>query len=196
VKLFQKTLYLVIWSFSRAAYALLGRVKIKGARNIPRGTGVIIASNHMSLNDPPLIGSSVPWPIYYMGKKELFEIPVLGWVLRQINVFPVNREGSDAGAIRRAVKLLREGKTLLIFPKGTRTTDEKEMFSFKSGVGALACMAQVPVVPCLVRNTGKLKKLARLSVSFAEPVFPPEKHDRESCRVLTGTIAEKMKALR
>ncbi|MBU0951854.1 MAG: 1-acyl-sn-glycerol-3-phosphate acyltransferase, partial [Elusimicrobia bacterium] len=93
-------LYLIGWIFYKSVYTLVFRVKISGVKNFPKKGGVLIASNHLSMADPPLVGSCLWRPIHYMAKKELFSSPVFGWILRKVNAFPVNRKGTDMGAIR------------------------------------------------------------------------------------------------
>jgi 1-acyl-sn-glycerol-3-phosphate acyltransferase len=177
-------------------FTLAGRLRIKGLNNLPRKSGAIIASNHLSLNDPPLVGCSVPWAVYFMAKRELFDMPMMGWMFRQFNTFPVNRDGMDRKAMRMAIRLLSEGKTVLMFPRGTRVDDEEDSFKFKNGIGMLSCMAQVPIIPCLVTNSNMLHRLRKMTVSFAEPVFPPEKYDKNTYGMMTESVIKKIKQLR
>jgi len=191
--------YFIGWSFFRIIFRIFGRVKVSGLKNIPAGSGCIIASNHISNFDPPLVGSSLNKRIYYMGKKELFENPVFAWVLRQMNVFPVNREGSDHGAIRTALKILSGKKILLMFPQGTRMADDGDLLNFKGGIGFFACRARVPVVPCLVQNTEALFPRRRMRVTFGEPVYPPAgegKQNKEAARFLAEEVIAGIKKLK
>ena len=187
--------YFIGWSFFRTVYTLIGRLKIRGLYNLPGEKGAIIAANHISLHDPQLVGCSIPRPIHYMAKRELFDIPVLGWLLRQVNSFPVNRAGTDQKAVRTALRLLSKGRIVLMFPQGTRRSDNLDSFQLKEGIGMLSCLAQVPIIPCMVRNSNKLKSLHRLSVTFLKPVFPPEKYDRNSYKVLAESVTHRMKQL-
>jgi len=189
--------YFLVWGTFRVYYTVIGRKKVRGLENLPpKGTGgAIIAANHMSLNDPPLIGASLTRHLNYMAKKELFDIPIIGWGLKNINAFPVNREGADSSAIRKALKLLRSGELLVMFPGGTRTRDREKSLEFKNGAGMISCMAQVPVIPCLLQNTDRMKKLARVMVTFGKPVYPPAKYSKADYRELTGRIIAEMKRL-
>jgi 1-acyl-sn-glycerol-3-phosphate acyltransferase len=193
-----KFLYFIGWVFYRAIFKIFWRLKVSGLENIPSKGGVIIASNHLSLADPPLIGASLPKPIFYMAKKELFEIPIFGWILKKVNAFPVDRNSNDLKAMKTAKKILQEGKTLLIFPQGGRRSEEN--LEAKNGVGILSCWAHVPVVPCCVINSNKLKKFARLRVYFSKPIFPPDisnkKNNKEIYREITQKVINEIKCIK
>ncbi|MBU2614818.1 MAG: 1-acyl-sn-glycerol-3-phosphate acyltransferase [Elusimicrobia bacterium] len=184
-------LYLIGWIFYKSVYTLVFRVKISGVKNFPKKGGVLIASNHLSMADPPLVGSCLWRPIHYMAKKELFSSPVFGWILRKVNAFPVNRKGTDMGAIRTVKRLLSEGEIVLVFPQGGRRNEDN--FDVKSGIGMLSCWSQSPIVPCCIKNSNKLKEFKRLEVNFLEPVFPPEKYGQDTYTVLTNKVASEMK---
>ncbi|OGS20747.1 MAG: hypothetical protein A3J83_00670 [Elusimicrobia bacterium RIFOXYA2_FULL_40_6] len=184
-------MYFIGWCFFKFAFSFIYRVKITGRKNFPKKGGVLIASNHLSNVAPPLVGSCLWKPIHFMAKKELFRSPVGGWILKMVNSFPVNRGGTDMGAIRMVNKLLSEGEVVLLFPQGGRRREND--FEVKSGIGLLSCRAQAPIVPCCIRNSNKLKKFRRLEVSFLKPVFPPEKYDQQTYDVLTGKVASEMK---
>jgi len=126
-----------------------------------------------------------------MAKKELFSSPVFGWILRKVNAFPVNRKGTDMGAIRTVKRLLSEGEIVLVFPQGGRRNENN--FDVKSGIGMLSCWSQAPIVPCCIKNSNKLKKFKRLEVNFLQPVFPPEKYGQDTYTVLTNKVASEMK---
>src|SRR5205823_6089098 len=149
-------------------YKIFWRLEIKGAENIPSEGAVLIASNHLSNADPPLIGSSIKRPIHYFAKEELFHIPILGWLIAQVNAFPVKRLEHDVRAFKKAYSLLKSGEALLLFPEGTRSKTG-ELGKAKPGVGMLACKTQAPVIPAAIANSNRLSKLKPLKVHFGKP---------------------------
>src|SRR4029077_8492810 len=84
---------------------------------------VILAINHQSFFDPPLAGNACDRPIYFLAKKSLMNIPVLGWLLPKLNVIPVNLQGGDRSALKALIRILSAGECALVFPEGTRTPD-------------------------------------------------------------------------
>ena len=110
----------MIYSFLRVAFScffrVLFRAEIKGQEHLPREGAVILAANHMSNWDPPLVASFLSRPVSYMAKAELFRIPVFGRVITACHSFPVHRGAADRGAIKAAVKVLKEGRCLGLFP--------------------------------------------------------------------------------
>ncbi len=191
-----KILYFIGWVFYRGIFKLFWRLKISGIKNVPSKGAFIIAANHISLVDPPLVGASLTKPIFYMAKKELFNIPVFGWILKNVNAFPVDRKKGDLRAIKTAKKLLQEGKALLIFPQGGRRPEEN--FETKNGVGILSCWTQVPVVPCCIINSNKLKNFMQLQVHFSKPIFPPQQKEytKETYKEMTKKVIDEIKCIK
>lgn len=147
-------------------FKTLFRLKVTGRKNLPEG-GFIIASNHNSLADPPLVGSSIRQPVYFMAKKELFNIPVFGTFIRSTHAFPVNRDAPELSSIKKAINMLKSGKVLLVFPEGTRKSAAKKMHK---GVALLAHKAGVPVVPSRIYNNENITKLRPLRYVIGDPV--------------------------
>ena len=127
-----------------------------------------------------------------MAKKELFSHPVFGWLLRKVNAFPVERKKSDFGAIKNVKRLLMQGNTVLMFPQGGRRSEND--FEVKNGIGMISCWSQVPIVPCCIVNSNKLKEFKRLEVHFMEPVYPPEKYTQADYDSISKQVADKIKA--
>ncbi len=155
---------------------LFGRWKVIGRENIPPKGGVILAGNHVSYIDPPALGAGATRPVHFMAKQELFRIPVLGFLIRNVGAFPVKRGTADRNALRRAVDLLKSGKIVGMFPEGTRSLDGK-LKPPEAGVGMIALRAQVPVVPVALVNTEKLLaphslffRFCHIKVVYGEPV--------------------------
>lgn len=177
-------MYNLIKTFFCGLFTVLFRWKVTGLENIPSEGGVIIAANHISLWDPPVIGTRSPRPIHFMAKEELFKIPVFGWAIRKLNSFPVRRGGADRGAIRTALELLNQGKIVGIFPEGTRSKTGK-LGNPAPGVALIAAKAGVPVVPAAVIGTNKVFShgcfLPQFRVKFGQPIYVVKgKMDKEA----------------
>ena len=163
---FYRFIHLVIAPFIR----LFCPMRVVGRENIPQG-GALICPNHSNAADPILVAVAMgrQIPLRFMAKEQLFRFPPLGWLLRGLGAFPVNRGGSDLGAIKTSMKCLQEGEKLMLFPEGTRVEQEGEA-SAKGGASMLATRANVPIVP--VNCGGKHKFLRRNTIIFGEPYRP------------------------
>jgi 1-acyl-sn-glycerol-3-phosphate acyltransferase len=151
-----------------ALFRLVFRFRVIGAEKIPRDGGLIIAANHISNFDPPILGVALPRPVSYMAKKELFAIPVLKTVIANLNAFSVDREAGGTAALRAALRMLKEGRCVGIFPEGGRnvtgTNDEK------AGAAFLAAASGAPVVPAAIVGTRRLRPFGSVTVVFGDPV--------------------------
>ena len=129
----------------------MSRIRIEGAIDeIPREGPVIIASNHASNFDPVVLGAwltpTLGRRIHWLGKKELFDWPVVGWLARNGGVHPVDRDAADVEAFRLARRILDEGNVLFVFPEGTRSADGA-LHAARDGVAVLALRTGAPIVP-------------------------------------------------
>lgn len=142
----------IIWWIWHTLFGL----KVEGRENLPTNGGVIIAPNHLSYCDPPLLGAAVSIrELYYFAKRDLFQInKFISWLLRTYNAFEVKREGVDRKAIRYAENLLAKGLALAFFPEGTRSKGD-EFLPPQPGLGYLALRAHVPIVPVFIQGTNK-----------------------------------------
>jgi 1-acyl-sn-glycerol-3-phosphate acyltransferase len=151
--------------YYRFAYTIVGlelllhRIRIEGRENIPDG-GCLIVSNHVSFMDPTTVGWAIPKEIYYLGRKSLFKPPFLSWFLPMCNVLPIDREGHDIGALRRIIKMLQAGESIVLFPEGTRSPDGN-LQSAEPGAALVAVKADVSILP--VRVFGTFESLSRTS---------------------------------
>ena len=150
----------------------------KGADNIPRHGKFIVASNHVSYLDPMAVGSSCRRTMYYMAKEELFKNKFFAWYFNKIHVFPVRRQANDPRALREAIRKLKEGQGLLVFPEGTRSKNG-QLQDGKIGISVLSYLANAPVIPCYVSGTfniwpkgSPLRYKGKISVLFGEPIKP------------------------
>jgi cytidylate kinase len=149
----------------------------EGVENVPRNGAVILAANHKSYLDPPLIGSLLPREIHYLAKRELFDVPLLRNWIRAGNAIPIDRQGFDRDGIERALGVLRRGGALLVFPEGTRIR-QAGMGPPREGIGMLVARSGVPVVPVHARGTWpKERRWFRrggIRIRYGEPIlFPP-----------------------
>lgn len=143
----------------RAVLLLLCRVfvgmRITGLENVPASGGVLVVANHLHNADPVLISIAFPRPLHFMAKKELFDIPVIGWVISHVGTFPVDRGRADRTAIRRAQATLEQGIALGIFPEGTRSRTRR-IERVHTGVGMLALRGNAPVLPVAITGSERL----------------------------------------
>jgi 1-acyl-sn-glycerol-3-phosphate acyltransferase len=172
------------YRFSRFLFLLLFKVlyrhKTFGVKNVPAGRA-IIAPNHVSFYDPPLVGVSCPEEVHFLAKDLLFRGPILGPIIRRLNAFPVSGDGGDLKTIKSLVALLQKGEKVIIFPEGIRTFDGK-LGPIKAGIARIALRADSPIVPTFIHGTyevwprqKKFPKLwGRTLCAFGEPIYPSE----------------------
>ncbi|HVE14479.1 MAG TPA: lysophospholipid acyltransferase family protein [Elusimicrobiota bacterium] len=170
-------------------------MRVEGTEHIPARGPLLVAANHVSWIDPPLVSMavySVRFP-QFMAKEELFRVPLLGFFLDGIACIPLDRSKGDVGAIRRALEVLASGGCVGVFPEGTRSRDGKPRRP-KAGVGLLARTSGAPVVPARVWNTDKF--LARpLRVRFGPPLRFDGGEDRSACQAFAERVMESIFAL-
>ncbi|MFH1228208.1 MAG: lysophospholipid acyltransferase family protein [Planctomycetota bacterium] len=195
------SIFIVRW----LAMAFLG-YRVSGQNNIPRTGGGIIAANHQSFLDPPLIGSSISRPVYFLAKQELFTANRLfGLVLRLHNAVPLNRDATSADIMRKAISLLKEGKLVIVFPEGTRTYDGK-VGEFKGGVVLLSAKSNTPIIPTYINGSYRVwprqsslpVRLSPVTLIYTKPVWPdtclrPAQQDRQIANDSDG-ILKKVRA--
>ena len=145
--------YALIQFLVRMYYRFLYGVKVYGMENVPMEGAVIVACNHRTLSEPPMVGAFTPREMFYAAKQQLFAFP-LGIIMRYVNGIPIRRTGSDKEAIKALSAALKEDKAVLIFPEGTRTLNPDDA-QIKAGVGMLAVMGNADVLPVRVDGTGQ-----------------------------------------
>jgi 1-acyl-sn-glycerol-3-phosphate acyltransferase len=182
------------------------RLSTRGAENCPTSGAVFLMSNHQSNVDPPLIAWSLPRPVSIPGKESLFAVPFLGWLLRQVGAFPVDRSVADVGSIRRSVAVLRAGGILAMFPEMTRSRSG-EIGEFAPPLTKIAIRQRVPVLPVGIAGMGHflppgrcLPRLgAGMSIVIGEPIelsqFYGRSLSREDAALATAMIRERVTEL-
>ncbi len=149
--------------YYRFAYNVVGlelwfhRIRIEGRENVPP-EGCLIVSNHVSYMDPTTVGWAIGREIYYLGRKSLFRPPFLSWFLPICNVLPIDRDGHDIAGLRRIIRMLQGGDSVVLFPEGTRSPDGS-LQSAEPGAALIAVKADVPILP--VRVFGTYESLSR-----------------------------------
>ncbi len=144
--------YFLGWTFYRTAFATYFHWKVFNPERVPLKGPAILASNHESFLDPPLVGSGVKRDINYLARKSLFEKPVVGWILRKVNAVPVDRDGGGAAGLKAIMDRLHGGGAIILFPEGTRTRDGKFQPA-RSGIGLTVIKSEAPVIPVRVFGT-------------------------------------------
>jgi 1-acyl-sn-glycerol-3-phosphate acyltransferase len=163
--------------------------------NVPATGAVIVACNHVSYLDPVVLGIGFRRPVTYLAKKELFAIPVLGPIITALGVYPVDRQAGGVAAVRAAVRALKEGRCVGIFPEGTRNlTGEVEG---KGGAALLAALTGAPVVPAAIRGTRRPRPFHRISIVYGEAlqVERERKADGDDLEKWTAEIMRRIRAL-
>src|SRR5881227_1580513 len=137
---------------------------------------VILAMNHQSFFDPPLAGNAADRAIYFLAKKSLMDVPILGWLLPKLNVIPVNLEGGDRSALKSLIRILSAGECALVFPEGTRTPDGN-LQPAQPGLGLIIAKTRAPVVPMRIFGAydawpihGKIRLSGKITIVVGEPL--------------------------
>ncbi|MGA8654613.1 MAG: lysophospholipid acyltransferase family protein [Chthoniobacterales bacterium] len=197
-----------IYRVGHIACSIVARVgfnlKVYGRENLIEEGPAIVASNHQSYLDPPMIGCVHRRELYYLARSTLFDQRILGWVLRHVNVIPVDRERGDIAAIKTIIRLIKDGRRMIIFPEGTRSTNG-QLQQARSGLGMVIAKTFAPVVPVRVfgtfealPKTGRLKLLP-VSIVVGKPLRFPERdiasRDRELYQKLSDRVMEEIAKL-
>jgi 1-acyl-sn-glycerol-3-phosphate acyltransferase len=156
----------------RKYFLLFYKVKVTGLDNIPLSGGLIIACNHLSNFDPPLAGgfAGLRRDSIYFVKKELMSVPLLGRLFKSLDFIPVDRKkpGGDLSALKAALKIVKKGESLFIFPEGTRSKTGRPGRA-KPGIGFLLYYSGALILPVKVKHTDKLPFTRSISVTYGEP---------------------------
>ena len=168
--------YGILWVLCRVLAALFFRYKVVGSHHLPSAGGVVFAANHASYTDIPLLVCSVRRRLYFIGRSNLFPNPILSRMLQSLGWIPLRPTRVDRKAFGCAVDLLTGGKSLVIFPEGTRTPNG-QLQEGKPGIGFLVANAHCPVVPVYIAGTfdvlpigAKWIRCRPVRVVFGEPL--------------------------
>ncbi len=177
----------------------LFRVRVEGDENVPPAGGLVVACNHVSYLDPPLLGSWFPRTIHFMAKRELFAGPG-GALLRALHAFPVDRERADVAAFRRALTIVRAGGVVGIFPEGRRNLDGEAQA--RQGAVLLAATAGCPVLPVGLAGTRSAARrlwCGCVAIRIGRPLHfqgSPRRPTKAELKEWTDLVAARIAALR
>lgn len=167
-----------VLSVIRGFYRTLFRVEIEGLENIPKDKSFLVVPNHLSNFDPPLIAAFLPVDsMAYMAKASLFKVPVLNSIIKAFGAFPVKRSGNDIAAVKLAIKILKEGKCLTMFPEGKRVKTPGTLGEGKQGAAMIAAKAGVGFLPVGIQTGYKFRSKVKLTVG--EYIDFSEYHDKK-----------------
>jgi 1-acyl-sn-glycerol-3-phosphate acyltransferase len=180
--------------------------KTYGAKRLKGVRAAIIAPNHSSYLDPPLVGVSAPFPVHFLAKSSLFDKPFYKWFFAKLYTHPLERGRGNAATFKKALSFLESGEKLVIFPEGKRS-DTPELEKGEIGVALLVWMARCPVIPVYVHGTydiwnihmkqpklrGRTACVFGSKLSF-EPLF--ERDKREALPLIVDQIMERIAALK
>jgi len=170
-------LYFLGWVLFRGIYKFYFGCRVYNPERVPLEGPVILASNHASYVDPPFVGAGLKRGINYLAREDLFRFPVVGWVLRNWNAVPVDRNGGGARGLKAILDRLLAGGAIILFPEGTRSRDGR-LQSARSGIGLTVIKSTAPVVPVRVFGTFeafgrhmRFPRPRRIIVKYGQPML-------------------------
>ncbi len=199
-----KFFYWLAVYFFKLWFFIFYRHRVSGLENVPEGA-VIIAPNHVSYYDPPIVAVSLPEEVYFLAGDWLFKSRILGPMLRCLNTYPVSGSASDLASFKIICQLLKEGKKVTIFPEGSRTYDG-ELLPLQPGVAMLALRCQCPIIPVYItgafeafpRQRRYPKLWGRTVCIFGKPIWPENYAglDKKSAQIaMTADLEKALKEL-
>src|ERR687888_1355589 len=169
--------YWLGYHLSRLVGRLFFSLRVVHRERMLQSGPVILAMNHQSYLDPPLAGITCNRAVYFLARRTLLDVPLLGWFLPKLNVIPVNQEGIDRSALKSLIHVLKAGNAALVFPEGSRTIDGS-LQPPEPGLGLVIAKTLAPVVPmrifgaheALPRGGGHLR-LVPITIVIGEPIL-------------------------
>ena len=172
----KKTFYMRAHKILAPLIRFFFRINAVGAENIPKEGPVIFCPNHIAARDPIMIASTCPRQMTYLAKKELFSVPILKWILKALGAVKLDRGGSDLGAIKTSVNILKEGKAVAIFPQGHRYPDVNPRDTqTKDGAALIAYRSEADIVPvCIKVDKFNYKFMRKITIIYGKPIKKSE----------------------
>lgn len=188
--------YRVVRDTARLMLRAVGRTRVINHDAIPRTGGVVVACNHVSYLDPPLVGANIDRECAFMARHDLWDKAWMGRLISRLNAFPVHRDTADRAAIREAIAILNRGLVLVLFPEGTRSPDG-HLQEPQPGVAMVVQRSGAPVVPAAVIGPermlpvgAKRPRCARLTIVFGPTMrFTPDSSREEVLQAIMEQIA-------
>ena len=179
-------LYAVIWPF----FNLMRPLRVHGREHIPEGAAVI-CPNHTTIGDPFYVVFAFGWryPMRAMAKIQIMRVPFIGWILSKAGAFGVDRGHADMKAVKTALKFLKDGSKLLMFPEGTRVHQGEDVAA-KTGAAMFSTRTGVPLLPVYIQPKKKLFR--RNDVVIGEPYYPQFEGRKPTADELDGITRELM----
>ena len=189
------------YAFFRYLFRLAGLLLFKyhciGRHYLPRSGGAIICANHQSHLDPPLVGMAPSRHCIYLARKTLFNNPLFGFIIANLDAIPLNRDGMGIEGIKATLRKLRAGEAVVMFPEGTRTKTGK-LQPLKSGFITLARRSKVRLVPCgfvgayqCLPKGGKLPQFERIRCVYGPPISAEQVAEMDD-EALIDLLTERM----
>lgn len=145
-----KPLYFLTHHLFKGYFRLIHKHKVYGYENIPKG-GAIIAPNHVSFFDPPIICASCREEAYFLARGSLFGNRFFAWLIRNLNAYPVSGTAQDRASLKLVCEFLAQNKKVVVFPEGERSHTGK-LAPIKSGIGMLAMRSGCPIIPTYIHG--------------------------------------------
>ena len=177
----------------RFCFRVFGRLEVAGVECVPQYGPLIVVSNHLSLNDPPLLVAAIPRPLFFIGKKELFGSSISRFLMRAFHVAPFDRSAAGIDAVRILMQNLERDRAVVIFPEGTRSPDHS-MQKGMLGVIYLALKSQAPILPVALTGTEKFPlwrvpfPFHRMKASIGPPFTLPVIEGKPSKAVMSSML--------
>ena len=182
-------IYPIGQQLGRFCFKTLGRLEVTGLDGVPPFGPMLLVSNHVSLNDPPVLLAAINRRLNFIAKRELFGNPVTRFILREFGVFPFDRSGHAVDMVRLSLDLLAQDRALVLFPEGTRSSDHSLQRGLP-GAAYIALKAQTTILPVAITGTEKFSGLriffpmCRMQVNIGQPFTLPVIEGRPSRDVL------------
>jgi 1-acyl-sn-glycerol-3-phosphate acyltransferase len=180
-----KLFYLVVTSCLSGLFRLFYGHQVFGKEHFPKGPA-LLAPNHNSFFDPPIIGASCPGEVHYLARSTLFQNRFLKGLIEALNAYPVAGTSQDIASFKIIFDVLKKGEKVVIFPEGERSSDG-QLGAIQSGIGMLALRSRCPIIPVYIHGSFEAwnrfqkfpKLLAKTACVFGTPIYPEQYMDKE-----------------
>lgn len=198
--IFYRIAHLLVTLFFKIVFGF----RVKGNEVVPERGRVILASNHVSGWDPPALGIATKREVFFLAKKELFSIPILGWLIKMLNAIPIERGAGDIHALKTFISILNHDNAVILFPEGTRSKTG-ELGEAREGVGLIALKTNSDIIPVYISGTRKIQKAIlrkpRVQVIFGNRIYlkkyeHSELEGKELYKQISADVIEEIKRLK